>query len=292
MNLVQKNLTQQLQQTASFLDHHTHIESLFVIRYDQNTEEPSERLFEPAIVWIDEGSVDVKIGNAYFSVPQQHLYVGVLPQNGCIAYKTGVSGRFLAVGYVLEHHELVQHLNFIPDTFSQEQQPGLFALQTQPAPILDCLTRFLSLLQQPDDIPVMANLLHQEIHYRIMKSEAGHNIAKLLFANSYAQRTAQAVAWLTHHYREHCHMPQLAKRFGMSASVFYRHFKAQTGVSPIQYQKQLRLQQAQHFIRDLHYNVSHAAAAVGYESFSQFSREYHRLFGYAPSQEKNQTSAL
>ena len=162
---------------------------------------------------------------------------------------------------------------------------GLYLSRTG-APLLDAVVRLLRLLDAPgDDAAALAPLVQQEIIYRLLRSEEGARLARVARADSQAHRVARAIAWLKAHYAEPLRVETLAQHVHMSASSLHHHFRAITAMSPLQYQKQLRLQEARRLLLG---EVSDAASAghrVGYESPSQFSREYARLFGVPPARD-------
>ncbi len=162
---------------------------------------------------------------------------------------------------------------------------GLFLSRTG-APLLDAVVRLLRLLDGPgDEAAALAPLVQQEIIYRLLRSEEGARLARVARADSQAHRVARAIAWLKTHYAEPLRIEALAREVHMSASSLHHHFRAVTAMSPLQYQKQLRLQEARRLLLG---EVSDAASAghrVGYESPSQFSREYARLFGVPPARD-------
>jgi transcriptional regulator GlxA family with amidase domain len=123
----------------------------------------------------------------------------------------------------------------------------------------------------------------REIHYRLLLSPVGGMLRNLLVADSHASRVAKAIRRLRSEYRVPLKVPDLAKAAGMSASSFHEHFKAVTGTTPLQYQKDLRLIEAHALLTAMSHTVSEAAYEVGYESPNHFSRDYNRKFGLPPS---------
>ena len=149
----------------------------------------------------------------------------------------------------------------------------------------DALMRLIGLLAQPHLIPHLAPLILQEIVIRLLNGEHGSNLRHLVAVGSPNQQIAKVVAWLRQHYKEDVPMDDLAARAHMSASTFRQHFRAVAGMSPLQYLKNLRLQAARQLMLNEDLNASSAAIRVGYESASQFSREYSRLFGEPPQRD-------
>ena len=148
--------------------------------------------------------------------------------------------------------------------------------------LLDALTRLIQLLDEPHLIPLIAPLIQQEIVVRLLNGEHGPTLRHLVAVGSPSQHIAKVIAWLKQHYTEDVSMDDLATKAHMSPSTFRQHFRAVAGMSPLQYLKHLRLQDARQLMLNEDLDASSAALRVGYESASQFSREYTRLFGAPP----------
>jgi AraC-like DNA-binding protein len=153
--------------------------------------------------------------------------------------------------------------------------------------IMAAFDRLIRLLDYPNDTEFLASLIQQEIYYRLLSAEQGNKLRQLVVDGSHTHRIAQATDWIKSHLNEPIMVESLASRCGMSVSGFHQHFKEITQLSPLQYQKSLRLMEAKRLIK-IHgqgAQISQIAMQVGYESPSQFSREYKRLFGVSPSSE-------
>jgi AraC-like DNA-binding protein len=153
------------------------------------------------------------------------------------------------------------------------------------AALLDAVIRLVRLLDEPALAPRLAPLIQQEIIVRLLSGPHGRRLRHLAAAGSPSQQIAKAVAWLKQNFTHPLPGDDLADRAHMSPSTFRQHFRALTGVSPLQYQKQLRLQEARQLMLNEHLDAGSAAGRVGYESASQFSREYSRLFGAPPQRD-------
>ncbi len=162
--------------------------------------------------------------------------------------------------------------------------PGL-AVSEAPDDLLDAVVRMLRLLDEPRDVEVLAPLVKREILWRLITGEQGAVIRQLSLADSSLTHVARAVRWIRDHYRESFRVQDLARTTGMSVSAFHRSFQAVTAMSPIQFQKQIRLQEARLLLATSPNDVTGISYTVGYDSPSQFSREYRRQFGAAPSQD-------
>ena len=151
--------------------------------------------------------------------------------------------------------------------------------------LLDALRRYLALADSPADAKVLGPLISKEIHYRLLVAPFGGMLRSLTRHDSDASAIARAIGHIRGDVHSPIAIPELARRVGMSASSFHKHFKAITSTTPLQYQKELRLLEARRLLRTGGASVTTAAFDVGYESPSQFSREYARKFGLPPSQD-------
>jgi AraC-like DNA-binding protein len=150
------------------------------------------------------------------------------------------------------------------------------------AGLLGACARLIELLEAPEDIPFLGRLIQREIVYRILRTPQGELLRAIATAGGLSHRTARAIAWLRANYAKPLHMEQLAAVARMGVSTLHHHFRALTAMSPLQYQKQLRLQTARQRMLLDGIDATSAAYEVGYESVSQFSREYSRFFGQPP----------
>jgi AraC-like DNA-binding protein len=161
---------------------------------------------------------------------------------------------------------------------------GVFVSAMTPD-MLDAAGRLLRLLDHPEDQAALAPMAMRELVYRVLRSEQGERLAQVARTDSQTQRVHRAIRWLKAHYAQPLRIESLAKEAHMSASSLHHHFRALTSMSPLQYQKQLRLQEARRLLIAEGLEVARAGHAVGYESPSQFSREYSRLYGAPPSRD-------
>jgi AraC-like DNA-binding protein len=150
------------------------------------------------------------------------------------------------------------------------------------SPLLDAVLRLVRLLDTPEDIGMLAPLVRREILYRLLRGQQGHRLYEIAMSNSQTHRVSHAIAWLNNHFQQPLRIDELAREVNLSVSTLHHRFKAVTSMSPLQYQKQLRLQEARRLMLNHGLEASAAGYRVGYESPSQFSREYSRLFGAPP----------
>jgi AraC-like DNA-binding protein len=210
-----------------------------------------------------------------------------------------VTGQFMdasserpALGFGLElRPEVVAELMLSPSAaeFTRpargESSPPAIAVGTASPRLLDATVRMLRLLDHPRDIAVLAPMIEREILWLIMSGDQGATVRQLGLADSSLSRVRHVVRWMRERYAEPVRVDQLAEQARMSSSAFHRAFHAVTAMSPIQYQKNIRLQEARLRLLQNPGDVASTAFAVGYESASQFSREYRRQFGAPPSQD-------
>jgi AraC-like DNA-binding protein len=156
--------------------------------------------------------------------------------------------------------------------------------------LLDALRRYLALADSPADARVLGPLILKEIHYRVLVAPFGGMLRSLLRRDSHASAIARAIGHIRGDIRSPIAIPDLARRVGMSASAFHKHFKTITSTTPLQYLKELRLLEARQLLRSGGASVTTAALDVGYESPTQFSREYARKFGVPPRRDKESTT--
>ncbi len=151
--------------------------------------------------------------------------------------------------------------------------------------LLDALVRMMHLLDHPDAIPVLAPMIEREILWRLLTGPLGAMVRQVGLADSGLSRIGRVIQWIRDNYAEPIRIADLARLAGMSESALHRHFRAITSLSPVQYQKRIRLQEARTLLIARAGDVAGVAHLVGYESASQFSREYRRLFGASPAQD-------
>jgi transcriptional regulator GlxA family with amidase domain len=149
-------------------------------------------------------------------------------------------------------------------------------------PVLGAFNRLLDLLEHPEDIAALAPLVRQEISYRLLTGEQGPRLRQIASAGNHGFQIARAIDWLTDNFNKPLQIDELANRVGLSASAFHRHFRSTTAMSPLQFQKRMRLNEARRLMLTEQIDASRAAFKVRYESPSQFNREYSRQFGAPP----------
>lgn len=236
-----------------------------------------------------QGEKQVIIGENVYTCRAGHTMLTTmdLPVTSHVTQASPVK-PFLAVLLLLDLQlitQLVTELESSAPDLSTDYSHSAFSIETLEPELADAFVRLVQLLDQPVLLSRLAPLIQQEIMIRLLHGSHGSYLRQLVKAGSANQKIYQVVHWLRHHFEQPIKIDQLADQSYMSPSTFRQHFRAITGMSPLQYQKQLRLQQARHLMLSQHMDAGHAAGLVGYESASQFSREYSRLFGESPQRD-------
>ena len=154
-------------------------------------------------------------------------------------------------------------------------------------PLLDTFQRLVDLLEEEDNIKILAPLIKREIFFRLLTSDQGPRLQQIAVSGSHSDQISRAIAWLKNNYTRPLRVNDLAASAGMSKSAFHNHFKVMTSMTPLQFQKRLRLNEARRLMLTENLDALTATFEVGYESASQFSREYSRLFGAPPLRDIN-----
>jgi AraC-like DNA-binding protein len=267
-------------------DHNTVIPALTLHRRHAPSE-PLHCIYNLGLGVVAQGGKQVLLGGKAIDYgPGQSMLTTIdLP---VISHVTRASVRepFLGMMLTLDVRAIVQVASEMDVPRSRRNDVyGSISFKTLDAALLDALIRLVTLLGEPALVPGLAPLIQQEITIRLLTGPHGPQLRRLVTAGSPSQQIAKAVAWLKQNFVEALHGDDLADRAHMSPSTFRQHFRALTGLSPLQYQKQLRLQEARQLMLNQNLDASSAAGQVGYESASQFSREYSRLFGDPPQRD-------
>jgi AraC-like DNA-binding protein len=244
---------------------------------------PTPVVYEPAFCFVAQGSKRVMLADeVYHYDPTHFLLVSVdLPLSGQIV-EASPQSPYLGLRIDLDPGQVGE---LIADSGSEAPRlPTRRGLAVSPVdpPLLDAVVRLLLLLDHPRDIGVLAPLVLREITYRLLTGEQGPRLHQIAAQDGQAWRIAGAVGWLKRNFTRPFSIEALAREVHLSPSGLQHHFKAVTAMSPLQYQKRLRLQEARRLMLGERLDAAEAGYRVGYESPSQFSREYRRLFGEPP----------
>ncbi|MDH6197926.1 AraC-like DNA-binding protein [Mycobacterium frederiksbergense] len=249
---------------------------------------PEYSLTEPLLVVMAQGGKRLLLGDDTFEYRAgQYLIVAAsLPVTGHYL-GTGPAQPSLAMGLVLRPatlSELMLRGRTEPASRAAASGPAI-ATADADAELLDAAARLVRLLDNPADAPVLAPLIEQEILWRLLSGPHGGTIRQIGLADSYLSQINRAVGWMRDNYAAPVRIEDLARMSGMSGSAFHRHFRAVTAMSPLQFQKRIRLQQARSLLIVRPGDIAGVGHQVGYDSPSQFNREYRRLFGAPPGED-------
>lgn len=261
----------------------TPIPSLWLRRYESPTE-PMSGIYEPSICLVAQGSKRVLLGeDAYVYDANHYLITSVdLPVMAHVV-EASKEKPFLGLILKLDQRTISQLIvdSNLPLPRSQQSSRGM-AVSEVSLSLLNAFRRLIDLLDEPESIPILAPLIQREIVYRLLIGDQGLRLRQIGAAGSHSHQIARAIDWLKGNFTQPLRVDDLAAYTRMSTSAFHHHFRALTAMSPLQFQKWLRLHEARRLMLIEHLDSASAAFQVGYESPSQFSREYSRLFGTPP----------
>ena len=263
--------------------HTTAIPGLSLFRRNAPTA-PMTGMYEPSICLIAQGAKRVRLGDDTFVYDAHHyLITSVHLPTVVQIIEASPEMPYLGLRLLLDPREMSQLLvdSHLPPPRAQSSSRGM-ATGAVTLPLLTAFHRLIDLLAEPEDIPILAPIIQREIIYRLLVGDQGDRLRQIAAAGSQSQQIARAIDWLKGNYAQPLRIDDLAEKARMSPSTFHHHFRSMTALSPLQYQKQLRLQEARRLMLAERLDAATAAFQVGYESPSQFSREYGRLFGAPP----------
>jgi AraC-like DNA-binding protein len=267
-------------------DHVTAIPALTLHRRKAPTE-PLHCIYALGLGVIAQGGKQVLLADEVidYSAGQSMLTTIDLP---VVSHVSRANARepFLALMLTLD----TRHITQLASEMDLAQRPRertypAISVESLDSALADALVRLIEVLDVPTLAPALAPLIQQEIIIRLLAGPHGSQLRHLVASGSPSQQISKAVAWLKRNFTEALQVDALAARAHMSPSTFRQHFRAITGTSPLQFQKQLRLQEARQLMLNQNVDASNAGGLVGYESPSQFSREYSRLFGAPPQRD-------
>ncbi|KIN15864.1 AraC family transcriptional regulator [Vreelandella titanicae] len=244
-------------------------------------------VYRPLICLVLQGAKRLIVGNEerVFSSGQSVLVSADMPVIGRVV-QASQSEPYLAIAVELEVallRELTAHID-TPRPQRSSEMPTLFAVDTEAA-LLDCASRLMHLLDRPEAAPLLSPGIMRELHYWLLSGPHSNALRTLADPDSHASRLADAISILRAEYRSRLSVERLAAEASMSLSSFHKHFKYMTSLTPGQYQKRLRLVEARRLMLEEGSSASKAAFEVGYESASQFTRDYGHLFQVPPKRD-------
>ena len=247
---------------------------------------PMQAMYEPSLCVVVQGEKLATLGSSTFAYNSAHYLVVALDLPlTCSITAASEADPYFGLRVKLDVDVLRALILDMPPGLRQSCSISGLSLGTVTPDLLDPLVRLMRLLSQPEDIPVMAPLIEREILYRLMRGPDAEILHQLALADSRFSRVNKAIEWIKRNYREAFSVEAVAASANMSTSSFHHHFKAVTSMSPLQYQKHIRLHEARRLILSEWMEAARAGFEVGYGSPSQFSREYKRVFGAPPVRE-------
>ena len=261
----------------------TAIPGLSLHRRDEPTK-PASYMYEPSLCLVAQGAKRVLLGGDLYVYDTHHFLITSvdLPAVWQII-KASREKPYLGLVLKLDRGAMSQLMadSHLPAPRAEPSRRGM-AIGQVTLPLLTAFQRLIDLLDEPKDIPILAPIIQREIVYRLLVGDQGARLRQMASAGSQSHQITRAIDWLKSHFTGALRIEDLATHINMSPSTFHHHFRALTAMSPLQYQKWLRLNEARRLMLTERADAATAALQVGYESPSQFSREYRRLFGAPP----------
>ncbi|MDD2582394.1 MAG: AraC family transcriptional regulator [Desulfuromonadaceae bacterium] len=263
--------------------HTTAIPGLSLFRREEPTE-PVTGMYEPSICMVAQGAKRVLLGNDTYVYDSHHyLITSVHLPTVVQIFEASPERPYLGLRLKFDLREISQLMadSNLPSPRTQQSSRGM-ATGEVTLPLINAFLRLLDLLSDEKDIPILAPNIQREIIYRLLVGDQGERLRQIASTGSQSHQISRAIDWLKGNFTQPLSIDDLAEQARMSSSTFHHHFRTMTALSPLQYQKQLRLQEARRLMLAERMDAANAAFQVGYESPSQFSREYNRMFGAPP----------
>lgn len=293
VDVIREHLSVRVAQTAGYSgDGVTAIPGLYLFCRQQSTL-PGAHVYEPSLGIILQGRKHVTVGEEQFRYDESCFFLTAVdvPVVSYIAEATDAR-PFISIAVKLDLAKIRQWiLEYGIPAPTQAQVGRGMGTGAVTAELLQAFSRMLDLLDTPADIPVLSDAIMREIVYRLLKSEQGGRLWHIAMSGSQSNRIQKVISWLKGHYAQPLHVEDLADLAAMSVSSLHHHFRDITSMSPLQFQKQLRLQEARRIMLVEGVDAATAGARVGYDSPSQFSREYARMYGQPPARDIKQLRA-
>lgn len=272
--------------------HATPIPRLILYRASR-LDEPMHAIYEPAVCIVAQGRKQSIAGeDTYIYDAEKYLVVSLgIPAVGRVL-EASPDKPFLCMALSLDPAAIAALMLESDVKRAGREQPGsALSVSTMEPGMLDACIRLMRLAGSPRDIPVLAPLVEKEILYRLLRGDQATRMSQIAVAENRLQDVSRAINWIKRNFREAFSVEALASEARMSPAGLHQHFKTVTGTSPLQFQKHIRLLEARRLMLSQGIDAAAAAHAVGYESPSQFSREYRRLFGAPPARDIAQLRA-
>jgi len=263
------------------------IPGLHASRFSRVSKECVHALSVSSLCIVPQGAKTVIVGDEVYEYDASRMIVFsvALPVAAQVT-RASQSEPYLSLRIDLDPHKIAELvLKVFPHGLPPDQERSAVYLTAADASIVNAATRLMECLGQPGDAELLAPLVLDEILIRLLRSPIGVRVAQMGFAESSVQRVAKAISWLRANFSQPMKVEDLAEMVHMSVSSFHEHFKSVTSMSPLHYQKVLRLQEARRLMLSTMMDAGIASQRVGYLSASQFSREYSRFYGSAPTKD-------
>jgi AraC-like DNA-binding protein len=264
----------------------TPVSGLSLFRREEVTE-PTTGMYEPSICLVAQGAKRVVLGeDAYVYDARHYLITSVHLPTVVQILEASREKPYLGLSLKLDLREVSQLMvdSSLPPPQAGRAGRGM-AVGEVTLPLVTAFQRLIDLLAEERDIPILAPIIQREIIYRLLVGDQGSRLRQIASTGTQSHQIARAIDWLKGNFDRPLRVDDLAAHVRMSTSTFHHHFRSMTALSPLQFQKQLRLQEARRLMLAERLDAASAAIQVGYESPSQFSREYSRLFGAPPSRD-------
>jgi AraC-like DNA-binding protein len=252
----------------------------------RHTPEPMHHVYEPVMSLVVQGEKRAVLGGKLFTCRAGHFLVASVDLPLTIHVAAATPERpFVALGMALAPAKVATLLLETAVAEELPAEPAGLGVSDASTELLEGVVRLARLLDHPRDLPVLGPLAEREILWRLLCSEQGQRVRQIGLADSRLSQIGRAMRWMRDHYSRGVRIEELARVAAMSVTSFHRHFRAVALMSPLQYLKQIRLQEARARLLAGSEDVTAVGLAVGYESASQFSREYKRAYGSPPGQD-------
>ncbi|UPO90145.1 AraC family transcriptional regulator [Niallia sp. Man26] len=252
-----------------------------------NTTDPDYSVYKPALFIVVQGTKEVTLGQEHFTYgPSDYLVASVgLPARARVL-EASSDVPYLSLRIEFTASQILEVLSGteIQGTPIEKGERAIYVSQIESS-LLDAVIRLVNLLDNPEDIQVLSPLFIKEILYRVLQGTHGNILRQTAIEGSHTHRIKEVIEYITNNYHKAFHSQEIADIANMSVASLYRYFKEVTAMSPLQFQKKIRLQQARHLLFSESTDAADVAFRVGYESPSQFSREYSRFFGLPPKED-------
>ncbi|MET0312790.1 MAG: AraC family transcriptional regulator [Hansschlegelia sp.] len=248
---------------------------------------PGSYLYEPSLCMIAQGAKRVVLGDVTYRYDERTFLLTAVGLPTIIQIERASEAAPYTSFQLHLDLDMARQLIAEMDVSGHEPVPTEAGMVTGPITpeLFDAVLRLVGLLSRPEEIPILAPGIHREILYRLLLSPAGERLRQIVRLGTQSNRAAKAIGWLRQHFTRRLRIEDIAEQSGMAVSTLHHHFKAVTNMSPLQFQKHLRLHEARRLMLTENLDAGVAALQVGYESVTQFNREYRRLFGAPPKRD-------